>query len=805
MTYDPQDPRITAYVFDELDAAERAAFENELQQSESLREAVRQVRETLAALTDDLAAEPFAGLAPERRARVDEAIKSATESAPAHGLSNGYEQVTTVGNSIADRARSWRMTVARRALAASILLGCGFLSGTYWGAQRGGSPDQVSSLDRASHRVDATSVQPSVSTAPQSEEASSDSTSIPRTPPRYGEAQYLAAGPVDSGAASSPAPYAMASASTLPLASPGPSAAPAEKQAGPTPTSAAVRVVTGSKRLADSKYEAAPVGEKVRELDRLQVLRRNATPERLASGQENAVTSRAKHSGRGVELTDLEHARQRGVDEALAQEPADRGGGPGTGGDKFDPIVENDFREVKVEPLSTFSIDVDTASYSKIRQYLMQQNSLPRPDAVRIEELVNYFTYDYQAPQDETPFAANVEVAACPWAARHRLVRIGIKGREMERTKRPTSNLVFLLDVSGSMNEPNKLPLVKHGMKMLVNELGENDRVAIVVYAGAAGLVLPSTSGDRKQTIIDSLDQLQAGGSTNGGEGIRLAYQTALDNFVQGGVNRVILCSDGDFNVGVTGTDELVRLAVDNAKTGVFLSVLGFGMGNHNDSMMEQISNKGNGNYAFIDTELESRKVLVEQMSGTLVTIAKDVKIQVEFNPLQVAAFRLIGYENRILAAQDFNDDKKDAGEIGAGHTVTALYEIVPTGAESNVQVPAVDELKYQRPATVLEAASNGELLTLKLRYKRPDGDKSALLSFPVKDSNHQFGQASRDFRFAASVASFGMLLRDSKYQGDLSLAGVLEIATEAADGDKTGYRTEFLKMVAKAKQLRGE
>jgi Ca-activated chloride channel homolog len=338
-----------------------------------------------------------------------------------------------------------------------------------------------------------------------------------------------------------------------------------------------------------------------------------------------------------------------------------------------------------------------------------------------------------------------------------------------------------------------------------VNELGENDRVAIVVYAGAAGLVLPSTSGDRKQVILDALERLQAGGSTNGAQGIRLAYQTALDHFIQGGVNRVILCSDGDFNVGVTGTDELVRLAVDNAKTGVFLSVLGYGMGNHNDAMMEQISNKGNGNYAFIDSELEARKVLVEQMSGTLVTIAKDVKIQVEFNPTQVAAFRLIGYENRLLAAQDFNDDKKDAGEIGAGHTVTALYEIVPVGAEASVQVPPVDELRYQRPATVLEAAASGELLTLKLRYKRPDGDKSTLLSFPVKDSNHGFGQASRDFRFVSSVAAFGMLLRNSKYRGDLTLGGVLEIATEAAEGDKSGYRAEFLRMVAKAKELRGE
>jgi Ca-activated chloride channel family protein len=382
---------------------------------------------------------------------------------------------------------------------------------------------------------------------------------------------------------------------------------------------------------------------------------------------------------------------------------------------------------------------------------------------------------------------------------------VGVKGKEIQRDQRPTSNLVFLLDVSGSMAQPNKLPLVKHGMKLLVDQLGENDRVAIVVYAGAAGMVLDSTTGDRKQVILDALDRLHAGGSTNGGEGIRLAYQAALDHFVRGGVNRVILCTDGDFNVGVTGTDELVRIAEQNGKTGVFLSVLGFGMGNHNDAMLEQISGKGNGNYAFIDTEAEARKVLIEQMTGTLITIAKDVKIQVEFNPQRVAAYRLIGYENRILAAQDFNDDKKDAGEIGAGHTVTALYEIVPAGAESGVAIPPVDDLKYQQKNQTNEAAGSGELLTLKMRYKQPDGDTSSKLEFPLRDEGRRFGQASKDFRFAASVAAFGMLLRDSAHKGNASYAGVQEIATEAASGDTSGYRDEFLKMLAKAKELAGQ
>ncbi|MCL4207192.1 MAG: von Willebrand factor type A domain-containing protein [Pirellulaceae bacterium] len=507
--------------------------------------------------------------------------------------------------------------------------------------------------------------------------------------------------------------------------------------------------------------------------------------------------------GMGSGMRSAEPSPGNGQSSGMAPEGmptrADQGLGPGMGGDRYATIDENPFIPVKNEPLSTFSIDVDTASYSKVRQYLLEHNMLPRPDAVRIEELINYFRYEYEPPAGNDPFAAHIEVAECPWTPAHRLVRVGIKGREVERDSRPTSNLVFLLDVSGSMDQPNKLPLLKRGMKMLVDQLGENDRVAIVVYAGAAGMVLDSTTGDRKPVIMEALDRLQAGGSTNGGQGIRLAYQAALDHFVQGGVNRVILCTDGDFNVGVTGTDELVRLVEENAKRGVFLTVLGFGMGNHNDAMLEELSNKGNGNYAFIDTDAEARKVLVEQLSGTLVTIAKDVKIQVEFNPAQASAYRLIGYENRLLAAQDFNDDGKDAGEIGAGHTVTALYEIVPTDAAGQLSTPPVDDLRYQQRGDLTGEARSGELLTLKIRYKQPDGDTSTKLTFPVADLGYRFGQASKDFRFAAAVASFGMLLRNSQHQGNATYASVLEIAAEAAEGDPTGYRQEFLALVRAA------
>ena len=494
--------------------------------------------------------------------------------------------------------------------------------------------------------------------------------------------------------------------------------------------------------------------------------------------------------------------------------------GMGANRDQYARITENPFLPVSAantdHRLSTFSIDVDTASYANVRQFLTQSGMLPPPDAVRIEELVNYFDYAYTPPTGDVPFAAHVEVAGCPWAPEHRLVRVGIKGREIERTQRPLSNLVFLIDVSGSMNEPNKLPLLVEGMKRLTRELGENDRVAIVVYASSEGLALESTSGTDQSKIIAALDQLQAGGSTAGGAGIQLAYQVAQQNFIKGAVNRVILCTDGDFNVGVTSPADLERMAETNAKeTGVFLTVLGFGRGNLNDAMMEQIADKGNGNYHYIDTRREAGKVLVEEMSGTLVTIAKDVKIQIEFNPAQVAGYRLIGYENRVMAAEDFNNDKKDAGEIGAGHTVTALYEIIPAGQE--VPSTPVDQLKYAPGAEPLQrsaapddeapsdAEASDELLTLKIRYKAPDGDKSDKLEFPIIDNGNGFAHASDDFKFASAVASFGMLLRNSEHKGNATYAGVIETAAASKDHDPHGYRQEFVEVAKRAKELAGE
>jgi Ca-activated chloride channel family protein len=467
--------------------------------------------------------------------------------------------------------------------------------------------------------------------------------------------------------------------------------------------------------------------------------------------------------------------------------------------EQYSHIDENPFLDVAHAPLSTFSVDVDTASYSNTRRFL-KDGQLPPKDAVRTEELINYFSYDYPQPVGNAPFSVTAEISEAPWNTQHRLVHIGLQGKRIPADNLPPANLVFLLDVSGSMNEPNKLPLVKSAMKVLTEQLTARDRVAMVVYAGNSGLVLPSTSGDRKGEILAAIDRLEAGGSTNGGEGIQLAYKIAQENFIKNGSNRVILATDGDFNVGTTSEGDLVRLIEEKRQSGVFLSVLGFGTGNVKDSTMEKLADKGNGNYAYIDTLGEARKVLGEQVGGTLFTIAKDVKIQVEFNPKQVAAYRLIGYENRLLRDQDFNDDTKDAGEIGAGHTVTALYEIVPYGQK--YENPGVDPLKYQQPVQPSEMANSNEMMTVKLRYKEPNADQSKLISVSLADSKGKLDSASENFRFSSAVAAFGMLLRDSKYKENASYNKVLELARNSTGADPQGYRSEFVQLVETAQLL---
>ena len=468
-------------------------------------------------------------------------------------------------------------------------------------------------------------------------------------------------------------------------------------------------------------------------------------------------------------------------------------------GERYARIVENPFLEAVAEPQSTFSIDVDTASYSNTRRFL-NEGKLPPADAVRIEELVNYFAYDYPQPSPSMPFSITTEVAQCPWEQRHRLVRIGLKGREEPKDVDRARNLVFLVDVSGSMQAPDKLPLVKLGLSMLARELTHNDRVALVAYAGSAGLVLPSTPGHQTDRILDGIERLHAGGSTAGGAGIQLAYRVASESFIEGGINRVIIATDGDLNLGVSSQSELIKLIENKRESGVFLSVLGVGTGNLQDSKMEAIAGKGNGNYAYLDSKDEARRVLVDQANATLITIAKDVKIQVEFNPAQVAAYRLLGYENRVMANEDFADDRKDAGEIGAGHTVTALYEIVP----SNERVPVIADggLKYQEPPRLSANASSGELMTVSLRYKLPQGTESRLITASVTDVGDGIDRASADFRFAAAVVSFGMLLRNSHFKGNASYDSVLSLAEPSIGEDDRGHRNEFVGLVRAAARL---
>ena len=467
--------------------------------------------------------------------------------------------------------------------------------------------------------------------------------------------------------------------------------------------------------------------------------------------------------------------------------------------EEYSKINDNVFLSPGTNPLSTFSIDVDAASYANVRRFL-NSGQLPYKDAVRIEELVNYFNYDYEDPKGEHPFSVTTEVSQAPWNPDHKLVHIGLQGKKLDYEDMKPSNLVFLVDVSGSMKSPNKLSLLKSAFKLLVKNLDDRDRIAIVAYAGAAGLVLPSTPATERSTILSALDKLEAGGSTAGGAGIKLAYKVAKENLIEDGNNRVILATDGDFNVGVSSTSELVRTIEEKRDDGIFLTICGFGMGNYKDGRMESISNAGNGNYFYIDNIMEANKVFVKEMRATLFTIAKDVKIQIEFNPAKVQAYRLIGYENRMLKSEDFNDDKKDAGELGAGHTVTALYEIIPVGVKSDF-IKSVDELKYQKGESTNQASSD-ELMTVKLRYKRPKEDKSRLLSTVIKDKTAKLAESSDNFKFASAVAEFGMLLRDSEFKSQASYENVLSLANSAKGSDSEGYRSEFVQLVKKASLL---
>ena len=497
----------------------------------------------------------------------------------------------------------------------------------------------------------------------------------------------------------------------------------------------------------------------------------------------------AKVFGRTKKMAPMSTGMGGVANYRMAQEQFNREG--------YATIRENGFKKAIESPLSTFSIDVDAASYANVRRFLNNGNRPPK-DAVRIEEMINYFNYDYPQPDNSDPFSINTEVNACPWNENNLLLHVGIQGQKLNMEDLPPSNIVFLLDVSGSMSSPNKLPLLKKSFELLLKQLDEEDRVAIVVYAGSSGLVLPSTSGDQKEKILQALNNLQAGGSTAGAAGLRLAYKVAAENFIKKGNNRIILATDGDFNVGISSDAEMERLIEKERDRGVFMSVLGFGMGNYQDSKMETIADKGNGNYAYIDNILEAKKVLVNEFGGTMFTIAKDVKIQIEFNPAVVASYRLIGYENRLLNNEDFADDKKDAGELGSGHTVTALYEIVPAGSSADQS----NTLKYQTANLNNLAKKGNEIATVKFRYKKPDGNKSKLIEETIAYKEKRFDDMSDNFRFSASVAGFGMLLRDSEYKGDLTWDKVIQMAQNAKGRDLEGYRSEMIQLIKLSKAL---
>ena len=578
-----------------------------------------------------------------------------------------------------------------------------------------------------------------------------------------------------------------------------------------------VGFLTQERRIGATRMLSVTLAEDYKQLSEVVVTGYGGEQRRLVTGAATVVGRASGVLIRGASAVHGKKGKQR--DQADYQSLADYEASPSSGyapgplailpardeagaGDTYAHVAENKFLEVKRVPLSTFALDVDAASYANVRRFL-NEGQLPPRDAVRVEEMLNYFRYDYAAPPAGSPDPVRIstELAACPWNPAHQLARIGIQARKVETAKLPPANLVFLVDVSGSMMSPDRLPLVQAGLKLLVKQLRPQDRVALVVYAGAAGLVLPPTPGSQPQVILDAIDRLQAGGSTAGGAGLRLAYSTARQHFNKEGNNRVILASDGDFNVGESSDAALEQLIVDQRESGVFLTVLGCGRGNLRDARMEALADKGNGNYAYLDNLDEAGRVLVAQFGGTLFTVAQDVKLQVEFNPARVAHYRLVGYENRLLEAEDFNNDRKDAGELGAGHTVTALYEIVPVGAAA----PLVDPLKYQTdkatPASLQQFITQ-DVLTVKLRYKEPQGSASKLLAQPLVGAPVAIEKASPDFRFAAAVAQFGMLLRQSEQRGTATWAATERLADGARGADTDGYRAELVRLVRLAEGL---
>ncbi|MCG3149688.1 MAG: hypothetical protein PCFJNLEI_03153 [Verrucomicrobiae bacterium] len=764
MKIDLNDPKLTAYALGELSAADRQTFETALAEDPAARQEVERIQLAAGMLKERLDSEPCPRLEPAQRNVI-------------------YEKLTP-----AETPVGFRWWAGALAGVAALVLIAGLMLPALNTSR--GKARQLQVYSQANER-------------------------FALTAPPKGERPAL--DQVDDALNTTPAPVA-APAVEEPVILPTP-------VMSPPPSDKEIKVIRGTATVFDSKLSSS--GGLHAETVQLRATSAYSNPTfqdgsgprgqfGSEGGLRNATLSKAPMSGPpGSAGGDM--------DIASARKPSGSGGGlyrpenesrvvrqvpfrresefatvkesPGT--ESYAPVYDNPFYVVTDQPLSTFGLDVDTASYSNIRRFLLN-NQLPPRDAVRIEEMLNYFSYDYPAPRGREPFSLYVEMGECPWNPAHQLALVGLKAKDITAREQPPLNLVFLIDVSGSMQPANKLPLIKQALRLLVPQLSARDRVSIVVYANNARVALPSTRGDQHRRILSVIDELNADGGTNGGEGIQNAYAQASENFIKGGVNRVILCTDGDFNVGITDQSDLTRLIKDKAASGIFLSVFGFGMGNLKDSTMQKLANNGNGHYAYIDDLDEARKVLVDQARSTIITVAKDVKLQVEFNPAQVQAYRLIGYEKRALAARDFNDDRKDAGDIGAGHTVTALYEIVPAGEA--VGEPGVDALKYQ-PAKNRPAV-NGEWATVKFRYKNPDADKSQLLTAALKNSGLRWRTASDDFQFAAAVATFGMVLRDSPQKSESNLNLAFELATAGRGRDANGYRSEFADLVKRAGEL---
>ena len=809
--FDPDDPRLTAYALGELsEGPDRTIVEQWLAESPEARSALEDVRLVTVLLASEYE---------DERVAVDR-----PNFAPAVGSRDKIIGFPAAASS----SRWWSDPVLKIAAAVVFLMSLGVLVMPHILGDR--RLEAMASYSPSGTQGDSAVQTPARAAALPATEIQAEDLSTVSPPAVFAVTDSLHPSAKSPASAPPPTPYVLALREPVPS---GPLAASGSGGPAPTPdaapTSLAEKPVVDAGTLAmNSPRQANHIRNFVagwrsddslpRKSANAGEIREQLLTRRAAKDASEASLSRAESSDKRSSANETAAAPMPSVRALSKLEQADApvGFSKQTESEEdfntaaYDHVTENPFLAAKENPLSTFSIDVDTASYANVRRFI-DSGSLPPAGAVRIEELLNYFPSSDAPPAEGNPypFALHLEAAACPWNTDHRLVRIGIKGREMDRGKRPPSNLVFLLDVSGSMEPRDRLPLIKDSLRELVENLGEDDRVAIAVYAGSSGLALPSTRGNDKGKILASLDHLKAGGSTNGASGIRLAYQVARDNFIKGGVNRVILATDGDFNVGVTSQSDLVSLIETEAKSGVFLSALGVGNDNYKDSTMQKLADRGNGNYSYIDRLEEGRKVLVEQMTGTLVTIAKDVKIQVEFNPATVSSYRLIGYEKRMLRKEDFNDDKVDAGEIGAGHSVTALYEIVPAGRAETARPAGSDHLKYQ-PAPVATSSDavgtgNGELLTLKMRYKMPEASASerayeqALTDHPAPDD---FASASTDFRFSAAVAGFGLVLKDSSYRGSATLSSVADIAHQSEGSDPAGYRAQFVELVRKARAL---